>query len=37
MDLSAILISMGGMGGIGLVFATGLAIANKKLNVEEDP
>jgi len=37
MDLSAILISMGGMGGIGLVFATGLAIANKKLHVEEDP
>ncbi|MCF7832342.1 MAG: RnfABCDGE type electron transport complex subunit B [Candidatus Marinimicrobia bacterium] len=37
MDIQSILIAAGSMGGLGLVFATVLAIANKKLHVEEDP
>src|SRR6056297_807116 len=37
MDLNAILIAAGSMGGLGLIFAAGLALANKKLHVEEDP
>ncbi|MDX9777390.1 MAG: RnfABCDGE type electron transport complex subunit B [bacterium] len=37
MDLQSILIAAGSMGGLGLFFAAGLAIANKKLHVEEDP
>lgn len=37
MDLTSLLISMGSMGGMGLLFSAGLALANKKLYVEEDP
>ncbi len=37
MDIQSILIAAGSMGGMGLLFAVGLAIANKKLHVEEDP
>lgn len=37
MDIQSILIAAGSMGGLGLVFAAVLAIANKKLHVEEDP
>lgn len=37
MDISALLISMGSMGGLGALFSAGLSIANKKLYVEEDP
>ncbi|MFA6618994.1 MAG: RnfABCDGE type electron transport complex subunit B, partial [Candidatus Neomarinimicrobiota bacterium] len=37
MDLQFILIAAASMGGIGLLFAVGIAIANKKLQVEEDP
>lgn len=37
MDVTALLVSMGSMGGLGALFATGLSIANKKLHVEEDP
>ncbi len=37
MDLNAVIISMASMGGLGLLFSAGLAIANKKLYVEEDP
>lgn len=37
MDIQSVLIAAGSMGGLGLLFATGLAIANKKLHVEEDP
>ncbi|MBW6457807.1 MAG: RnfABCDGE type electron transport complex subunit B [FCB group bacterium] len=37
MDLQSLLIAAGSMGGLGLLFAAGLAIANKKLHVEEDP
>ncbi|NQU27258.1 MAG: RnfABCDGE type electron transport complex subunit B [Candidatus Marinimicrobia bacterium] len=36
MDINAIVISMASMGGLGLLFSAGLAIANKKLYVEED-
>ncbi len=35
--LNSILISMASMGGLGFLFSAGLAIANKKLYVEEDP
>ncbi len=37
MDIQSILIAAGSMGGLGFVFAVGLAVANKKLHVEEDP
>lgn len=37
MDIAAISISMISMGGMGALFAAGLAIANKKLHVDEDP
>jgi len=37
MELTSLLISMGSMGGLGVLFSTGLSIANKKLHVEEDP
>lgn len=37
MDATTLLISMASMGGLGAVFSAGLAIANKKLYVEEDP
>jgi electron transport complex protein RnfB len=37
MDLTAILISIASMGGLGAIFSIGLSIANKKLQVEEDP
>ena len=37
MDLTSILIAMASMGGLGIIFSTGLSIANKKLHVEEDP
>ena len=32
-----LLVSLSTMGGLGLILSIGLAIANKKLNVEEDP
>ncbi len=35
--IDSILISMASMGGLGLLFSAGLAVANKKLYVEEDP
>ncbi|MFH1852195.1 MAG: RnfABCDGE type electron transport complex subunit B [Candidatus Neomarinimicrobiota bacterium] len=35
--INSILISMASMGGLGLLFSAGLAVANKKLYVEEDP
>jgi len=37
MDLASIGVSMVSMGGLGALFAAGLAVANKKLHVEEDP
>lgn len=37
MDVSTLLISMASMGGLGALFSGGLALANKKLYVEEDP
>lgn len=37
MDISSILISMAGMGGLGILFSAGLSIAHKKLYVEDDP
>jgi Na+-translocating ferredoxin:NAD+ oxidoreductase RNF subunit RnfB len=37
MDFGTLLISMGSMGGLGALFSTGLSIANKKLQVDEDP
>jgi len=37
MDVTAFIISMGSMGGLGALFSIGLAIADKKLHVEEDP
>lgn len=37
MELSALLVAMGCMGGLGVLFSVGLSIANKKLYVEEDP
>jgi len=37
MDFTALLVSMGSMGGMGALFAAGLSIANKKLHVDEDP
>jgi electron transport complex protein RnfB len=37
MDLSSVLIAIASMGGLGIIFSTGLSIANKKLHVEEDP
>lgn len=37
MDISSLIISVTSMGSLGAIFATGLALANKKLHVEEDP
>jgi H+/Na+-translocating ferredoxin:NAD+ oxidoreductase subunit B len=37
MDINSILIAMASMGGLGVFFAAGLSVANKKLHVEEDP
>ncbi len=37
MDLASVAVSMVSMGGLGALFAAGLAIANKKFHVEEDP
>ena len=37
MEVTALLISMGSMGGLGALFSAGLSLANKKLYVEEDP
>ncbi len=37
MNIGTMLISMGSMGGLGVLFSAGLAIANKKLHVKEDP
>ena len=37
MDINSILIAMVSMGGLGVFFAAGLSVANKKLHVEEDP
>ena len=37
MDMNFLLNSTGIMGGMGALFAIGLAIADKKLHVEEDP
>ena len=37
MDLSAVLISIASMGGLGALFSAGLSIADKKLHVDEDP
>ena len=37
MDFTAILIAMASMGGLGIIFSTGLSIANIKLHVDEDP
>ena len=37
MDLASIAVSMVSMGGLGALFAAGLAIANTKLHVDEDP
>ena len=37
MDLGSLVISMASMGGLGALFSVGLAIASKKLHVEEDP
>ena len=37
MDVGTLLISMASMGGLGALFSGGLALANKKLHVEEDP
>ncbi len=37
MEINSLLIAVGSMGGLGLIFSAGLAIANKKLHVEENP
>lgn len=37
MDLSAVLISVASMGGLGALFSAGLSFADKKLHVDEDP
>lgn len=37
MNITSLIISVGSMGGLGLLFSAGLALANKKLYVEEDP
>ena len=37
MDLNTLIISMGSMGGLGVLFSVGLSLANKRLHVEEDP
>ncbi len=37
MDISTISIALLAMGGLGLIFSIGLAIANKIFHVEEDP
>lgn len=37
MDFASVAVSMISMGGMGALFAAGLAVANKKLHVEEDP
>jgi len=37
MDATALFVAMGSMGGLGVLFSSGLALANKKLYVEEDP
>ena len=37
MDITSLIVSMSSMGGMGAIFAIGLAIADKKLSVEIDP
>lgn len=37
MDLTALFVSMVSMGGLGILFSAGLSLANKKLQVVEDP
>ncbi len=37
MDIQSLAISMISMGSLGAIFSIGLAVANKKLHVEEDP
>lgn len=37
MDMNALVVAVSSMGGMGALFAIGLALANKKLHVEEDP
>jgi len=37
MDINSLIISMLSVGGLGLLFSAGLAVANRKLTVEEDP
>ena len=37
MDIAALTISMLSMGGLGALFSIGLAVADKKLHVDEDP
>jgi Na+-translocating ferredoxin:NAD+ oxidoreductase RNF subunit RnfB len=37
MDITALIIAITSMGGMGMLFAAGLSIADKKLRVEEDP
>jgi Na+-translocating ferredoxin:NAD+ oxidoreductase subunit B len=37
LDVTSLVVSMSSMGGIGALFAIGLAFADKKLRVEEDP
>ncbi len=37
MEMNVILISMASMGGLGILFAVGLAVANRVFYVEEDP
>ncbi|MFB0516138.1 MAG: RnfABCDGE type electron transport complex subunit B [Candidatus Neomarinimicrobiota bacterium] len=37
MDLTALLVSMVSMGGLGALFSAGLSLANKRLQVVEDP
>lgn len=37
MDLASIAVAMTSMGGMGALFAAGLAVANKKFYVDEDP
>ncbi|MDT8448351.1 MAG: RnfABCDGE type electron transport complex subunit B [bacterium] len=37
MDMQSLVVAMGAMGGMGALFSAGLALADKKLHVEEDP
>ena len=37
METSTLLIAIASMGGLGLLFSTGLSLAEKKFYVEEDP